>query len=45
MSWHEPYIALGVAALWGGYGAFYFLASSKKKGKEILLTGKPSVAV
>jgi amino acid transporter len=45
MSWHEPYIALGVAALWGGYGAFYFLTSSKKKGKEILLTGKPSVAV
>ncbi len=41
MSWKEPYIALGVAALWGAYGLFYFLRSSKAQGKEILLTGKP----
>jgi amino acid transporter len=44
MSWHESYIALGVAALWGIYGAFYFVASSKKKGRDILLSGKPIVA-
>jgi hypothetical protein len=43
MSWHEPYIALGVVALWGIYGAFYFLTGSKQKGKEILLTAKPAV--
>jgi len=38
MSWKEPFIALGVAALWGGYGAIYFVTNSKKKGKEILLS-------
>jgi basic amino acid/polyamine antiporter, APA family len=41
MSWHEPYIALVVVALWGIYGAFYFLKSSKAKGRETLLTSKP----
>ncbi len=42
MSWKEPYIALGICALWGIYGAIYFLRSSKAKGKEILLTSKPA---
>ncbi len=37
MSWKEPYIALGVVALWGLYGAFYFMTSSKKKDKAILI--------
>ncbi|MGO9015338.1 MAG: APC family permease [Dissulfurispiraceae bacterium] len=41
MSWKEPYIALGFVAIWGIYGAFYFLKSSKTKGKEILLSSKP----
>ncbi len=41
MSWKEPYIALGVCAAWGIYGAVYFLKSSKAGGKEILLTSKP----
>lgn len=41
MSWKEPYIALGVVALWGIYGAIYFLKSSKAKGKDVLLSGKP----
>jgi len=48
MSWKEPYVALGVAALWGVYGAFYFISSSKKKGREILLApngAKPGMAV
>ncbi len=44
MSWHEPYIALVVAAIWGIYGAFYFITSSKKKGREIVLSGKPGMA-
>jgi hypothetical protein len=43
MSWHEPYIALGVVALWGIYGLFYFLSGSKAKGKPIILTAKPAV--
>ena len=43
MSWHEPYIALGVVALWGIYGLIYFLTGSKKKGKEVFLTAKPAV--
>jgi amino acid transporter len=42
MSWHEPYIALGVALVWGIYGAVYFLSSSKSQGKEILLSSKPA---
>ena len=42
MSWKEPYIALGVCAVWGIYGAVYFLKSSKTKGKEVLLSSKPA---
>ena len=42
MSWKEPYIALGVAALWGVYGAIYFRKRSKELGKEILLSAKPA---
>jgi amino acid transporter len=44
MSWHEPYIALAVAALWGIYGVFYFIKRSKAAGREIILTGKPVMA-
>ena len=44
MSVKEPYIALGVAAVWGVYGLVYFLRSSKSQGKEIILTSKPMVA-
>ena len=40
MSWHESYIALGVAAVWGIYGLFYFLRSSKLQGKEVILTAR-----
>jgi basic amino acid/polyamine antiporter, APA family len=42
MSKVEPYIALGVAALWGLYGWWYFTSSSKAKGKSILLTSPTS---
>jgi amino acid transporter len=37
MSWKEPYIALAVAAVWGIYGAIYFMSRSKKTGKSILV--------
>jgi amino acid transporter len=44
MSWHEPYIALGVSLLWIVWGAIYFTMSSKSRGKEIILTTKPGLA-
>ncbi len=44
MSWKEPYLALGVALVWGLYGAWYFVRSSKAKGREILLSQRPAVA-
>lgn len=37
MSWKEPYCALGIAAIWGIYGAIYFAIRSKKTGKAILI--------
>jgi hypothetical protein len=36
----EPLLALAISAVWGGYGAFYFIRSSKAKGKAILLDSK-----
>jgi amino acid transporter len=39
----EPLCALGIAAVWGAYGAYYFLKSSKRKGKAILLENKQAV--
>jgi len=42
MSWKEPYIALGVCAVWGIYGAVYFLKTSKARGKEVILTSNPA---
>jgi amino acid transporter len=43
MSWKESYLALGIAAVWGAYGAVYFARSSKKKGKAVLIA-KPAGA-
>jgi len=39
----EPLLALGISAVWGIYGAIYFIRSSQKKGKAVLLTSKTSV--
>jgi amino acid transporter len=36
----EPLGALIIAFLWGCYGAFYFMKSSKAKGKAVLLESK-----
>ncbi len=44
MSKTEPYCALGVAGLWGIYGLFYLTSSSKKRGKEVILTQKPATS-
>jgi amino acid transporter len=42
MSKMEPFLALGFAACWGIYGGIYFLSSSKKKGKPVVLDGVPA---
>jgi hypothetical protein len=44
MSPKEPFIALGVAAVWGIYGLIYLMGNSKKRGKEVFLTEKPVTA-
>ncbi len=42
MSKMEPFVALGIAAAWGLYGAVYFAKSSKKKGRTVFVTEKPA---
>src|ERR1700722_7151198 len=32
----EPLMAVGIAVLWGAYGAFYFVRNSKKLGRDTL---------
>jgi APA family basic amino acid/polyamine antiporter len=34
----EPYLALGIAAVWAIYGGIYFTLNSKKQGKTTLVT-------
>ena len=43
MSVKEPYIALGVAAIWGIYGWFYFVKRSKAMNRPVILAAKPAV--
>jgi len=43
MSKAEPFWALGVSAIWGFFGMIYFIAKSKKTGKEMFVTA-PSTA-
>jgi amino acid transporter len=38
MSYKEPYIALGVVALWGVWGAIYLVRRSKAANKAILIS-------
>jgi amino acid transporter len=35
MSAKEPYIALGIVALWGIYGLYYFTSTSKAQGRAV----------
>jgi amino acid transporter len=42
MSWHEPFMALGFAAVWGIYGLIYFKTKSAKTGKPVILAAKPA---
>ena len=43
MSVKEPFIALGVCAAWGVYGAFYFARNSQKKGRSMLSEKPPAL--
>jgi amino acid transporter len=45
MSWHEPYVALAICAVWGIYGLIYFKSASSKKGKEIYVSAAEKVKV
>jgi basic amino acid/polyamine antiporter, APA family len=45
MSWHEPYVALAICAIWGIYGLIYFKSASSKKGKEIYVSSAQKVKV
>ena len=42
MSWKEPYIALGVAALWGIYGVVYFRKRSAALSRPMFLKERPA---
>jgi amino acid transporter len=44
MSYKEPFYALGFCALWGIYGAIFFIGRSKKTGKEMIVSS-PSAPV
>jgi basic amino acid/polyamine antiporter, APA family len=44
MSWKEPFIALGIAAIWAIYGWFYFARASTKKGKPVYSTPEQKAA-
>ena len=41
----EPFTALGVAAVWGIYGAIYFLRSSKASGRTTMVTSRAKAAM
>jgi amino acid transporter len=43
MSWKEPYIALGVAAVWGIYGIIYFKKRSAALHRPMFLQEKPAL--
>jgi amino acid transporter len=39
----EPLLALGIAAVWGIYGAIYFVRTSKVKGRTTLVANRATV--
>jgi purine-cytosine permease-like protein len=41
-SWKEPILAVVVSAIWGIYGAIYFVRRSKKSGKATLVVARPA---
>jgi APA family basic amino acid/polyamine antiporter len=43
MSWHEPYVALAIVAIWGIYGLIYFKSASAKAGKAMYVESRSKV--
>ncbi|HET6411593.1 MAG TPA: APC family permease [Anaeromyxobacter sp.] len=41
MSIKEPYIALSFCVVWGLYGTYYFVRSSRRKGKSVFVQSRP----
>src|SRR5258708_4756541 len=41
-TWKEPFLALGIAAVWGIYGGIYFMKSSKGTGRSTLIENRPA---
>jgi len=41
-TWKEPFLALGIAAVWGIYGGIYFMRSSKGTGRSTLIESRPA---
>jgi amino acid transporter len=41
-TWKEPYLALGIAAVWALYGAFHFVGKSKAESKPVLYETRPT---
>jgi amino acid transporter len=41
-SWKEPIIAVVLSAIWGLYGAIYFVRASRKKGRDTVLMARPA---
>jgi amino acid transporter len=39
----EPLLAFGIAVVWAIYGGFYFLSTSRKKGRTTTLSGRTAV--
>jgi hypothetical protein len=40
----EPFLALGIAAVWAIYGGIYFTMSSKKTGRTTLVPTRSTIA-
>jgi APA family basic amino acid/polyamine antiporter len=40
----EPLLALGIAAVWGIYGLFFFMRSSKTSGRTTLVQSRAGAA-
>jgi len=40
----EPLLALGIAAVWGVYGAFHFIGTSKATGKSAFIQTRPAAS-
>jgi hypothetical protein len=39
----EPLLALGIALVWGIYGAIYFVRTNKVKGRTTLVANRASI--